>query len=411
MAAGALAAFAVLTLLSVGWAASDEKAFLEFTRVLMYLGVLVLVAVAVTRRTAASVADGLALGIVAVVLLALASRLFFGDVGPGAPPSFFPVRSRLHYPVNYWNGLAILAGLAFPLLLRAAVAQRPAWLRALALVPVPAMASAIYLTSSRGGYVTAAVGVVVFCALTSRRLSAIVATADRGRRRGAGDHGHAGPRRARERPAGLCAGLQRGRERGAADGPARPFLRGRVLGLVPVRGLGAAPEAAPARPRRRSRWRRSRCSPWGWPRIDPVDKFETFKKPSGPDVGLVEGDFTRSHLISSTGSGRWQLWTSAVDEWETKPVFGRGAGSYQSWWMEHASLPLFVRDAHSLWLETLAELGLVGLLLLVIAFGTGFVAAIAPHGPPRPGPAAGGGDGRRAGGVRAWRPASTGCGS
>ena len=176
MAVGALAAFAVLTLLSVGWAVSDEKAFLEFTRVLMYLGVLVLVALAVTRRTAASVADGIALGIVAVVLLALASRLFWGDIGPGAPPSFFPVRSRLHYPVNYWNGLAILAGLAFPLLLRAAVAQRPAVLRALALVPVPAMASAIYLTSSRGGYVTAAVGVVVFCALTSRRPSAIVAT-------------------------------------------------------------------------------------------------------------------------------------------------------------------------------------------------------------------------------------------
>ena len=177
VAAGALAAFALLTLLSVGWAASDEKAFLEFTRVLMYLGVLVLVALAVTRRTAASVADGIAVGIVAVILLALASRLFWGDIGPGAPPSFFPVRSRLHYPVNYWNGLAILAGLAFPLLLRAAVAQRPAVLRALALVPVPAMASAIYLTSSRGGYVTAAVGVVVFCALTSRRPSAIVATA------------------------------------------------------------------------------------------------------------------------------------------------------------------------------------------------------------------------------------------
>ena len=145
--------------------------------------------------------------------------------------------------------------------------------------------------------------------------------------------------------------------------------------------------------------------------FDPVDKFETFKKPSGPDVGLVEGDFTRSHLISSTGSGRWQLWTSAVDEWETKPVFGRGAGSYQSWWMEHASLPLFVRDAHSLWLETLAELGLVGLLLLVIAIGTGFVAALAPPAPARHA------TGRWSRRWRAcwprswWRPASTGCGS
>ena len=119
-----------------------------------------------------------------MTLVALASRLFWGDIGPGAPPSFFPVRSRLHYPVNYWNGLAILAGLAFPLLLRAAVAQRPALLRALALVPVPAMAAAIYLTSSRGGYAVAAVGVIVFCALTTRRLSAVVG--DRYRRCGRG---------------------------------------------------------------------------------------------------------------------------------------------------------------------------------------------------------------------------------
>jgi O-antigen ligase len=379
VAAGALAAFAVLTLLSVGWAISDEKAFLEFTRVLMYLGVLVLVALAVTRRTAASVADGIALGIVAVILLALASRLFFGDVGPGAPPSFFPVRSRLHYPVNYWNGLAILAGLAFPLLLRAAVAQRPAWLRALALAPVPAMASAIYLTSSRGGYVTAAVGVIVFCALTSRRLSALVATAIAGGgaalaikgmlARDALVNGPLGSAQASsegESAAVLmvllglsCAGLYWAwcRYAGWELRLKLPLAAkaGIALGAIAVLAVGVSA-------------------------YDPVDKFETFKKPSGPDVGLVEGDFTRSHLISSTGSGRWQLWTSAVDEWETKPALGRGAGSYQSWWMEHASLPLFVRDAHSLWLETLAELGLVGLLLLVIAIGTGFVAAIARMG-------------------------------
>jgi O-antigen ligase len=376
VAAGALAAFAVLALLSVSWAASDEKAFAEFTRVLMYLGVLVLVALAVTRRTAASLADGIAAGIVAVVLVALASRLFWGDIGPGTPPSFFPVRSRLHYPVNYWNGLAILAGLAFPLLLRAAVARRPGWVRALALVPVPAMAAAIYLTSSRGGYATAAVGVLVFLALTDRRLSAVVATVIAG--------------------AGAVLAVEGMLARDAlVNGPlgsAQASSEGESAALLMVLlGLGCA------------------LAYWGWcrladwePRVrlplaakaglalvavaalaiavqayDPVDKFETFKRPSGPDVGLVEGDFTRSHLLSSTGSGRWQLWTSAVDEWETKPVLGRGAGSYQSWWGEHASLPLFVRDAHSLWLETLGELGLVGLLLLLTVFGAALVAALA----------------------------------
>jgi O-antigen ligase len=375
VAAGALAAFAVLTLLSVSWAASDEKAFAEFTRVLLYLGVLVLVALAVTRRTSASVADGIAAGIVAVVLIALASRLFWGDVGPGAPPSFFPVRSRLHYPVNYWNGLAILAGLAFPLLLRAAVARRPGWLRALALVPVPAMAAAIYLTSSRGGYATAAVGVLVFCALTDRRLSAVVATAIAGAGAALAVEGMLARDALVNGPLGSAQASSEGESAAilmlllgsscalvywawcrVADWEPRvrlPLAAKAGLALVAVAAVAVAVQA-----------------------YDPVDKFETFKKPSGPDVGLVEGDFTRSHLLSSTGSGRWQLWTAAVDEWETRPLLGRGAGSYQSWWSEHASLSLFVRDAHSLWLETLGELGLVGLLLLGTAFGAAFVAAL-----------------------------------
>jgi hypothetical protein len=376
VAVGALAALAALTLLSSGWATSDEKAFLEFTRVLTYLGVLVLVAVAVTRRTAASVADGIALGIVAITLIALASRLFFGDVGPGAPPSFFPVRSRLHYPVNYWNGLAILAGLAFPLLLRAAVAERPAWLRALALAPVPAMAAAIYLTSSRGGYATAAVGVLVFCALTSRRLSAVVATAIAGAGAALAIKGMLARDALVNGPLGSAQASSEGESAAVlmlllgfscaalywvwcryADW--EPRVRLSIPAYAGLAAVGAAVLAV------------------GVAAYDPVEKFETFKKPSGPDVGLVEGDFTRSHLISSTGSGRWQLWTSAVDEWETKPAFGRGAGSYQSWWMEHASLPLFVRDAHSLWLETLAELGIAGFLLLLVAFGAAFVAALA----------------------------------
>ena len=64
VAGAALAALAILTLLSTGWAVSDEKAFLEFTRVLMYLGVFAVVAVAVRARHAAAVSDGLALGIV-----------------------------------------------------------------------------------------------------------------------------------------------------------------------------------------------------------------------------------------------------------------------------------------------------------------------------------------------------------
>jgi O-antigen ligase len=121
--------------------------------------------------------------------------------------------------------------------------------------------------------------------------------------------------------------------------------------------------------------------------FDPGAKFDDFKRPPGEAKAYKEGDFTRSHLLSSTSTGRWQLWSSAKDEWQTRPVLGRGAGSFQSWWMEHATLGLFVRDAHSLWLETLGELGILGFLLIVTVFGAGFVAALSRlrrAGPARP---------------------------
>ena len=47
----------------------------------------------------------------------------------------------------------------------------------------------------------------------------------------------------------------------------------------------------------------------------------------------------------STAVRRWQLWGSAIDEFETKPLVGRGAGSFESWWLRHGSIPLFVKDA------------------------------------------------------------------
>ncbi len=383
VAGAALAGLAVLTLLSTGWADSDEKAFLEFTRVLMYLGVFGLVAVAVRARHAAAVSDGLALGIVGVVALALASRFWWGDIGPGAPPSFFPVQTRLHYPVNYWNGLAILAGLALPLLLRAALADRPAILRGLALAPVPAIAATIYLTSSRGGAAAAACGVLVFLALTSRRTSALVAIAI----------GSAGSLAAIEMLLArddlvngpLSAPAVAGQGRSAALLMA--LIAGGCVVLywawcrfadrdlrIPRAGQLALAGAAVL------------VAVVGIAVFDPASKFEDFKRPPG-ETKYAEGDFTRSHLLSSASTGRWQMWAAAADEWETKPVLGRGAGSYQSWWLAHADFPLFARDAHSLWLEMLGELGVVGFVLIVLAFGTGFAAALARlrrAGPARP---------------------------
>jgi hypothetical protein len=105
----------------------------------------------------------------------------------------------------------------------------------------------------------------------------------------------------------------------------------------------------------------------------PVERFHNFKRFT--NVAANDQGFVRAHLLSGSGSGRWQFWTAAVDEWKSAPAAGRGVGSYEAWWAQHAPFSYFVRNAHSLYLEVLGELGVVGFLLLVGALGLGGVVA------------------------------------
>jgi tetratricopeptide (TPR) repeat protein len=95
----------------------------------------------------------------------------------------------------------------------------------------------------------------------------------------------------------------------------------------------------------------------------PIRHLDAFKAPPAqPSPG--ETDFVQSHLFSANGSGRWQFWSAAADQFRDEPFHGAGAGSYEAWWAQHGSLAVFVRDAHSLYLETLGELGVVGLVFV-----------------------------------------------
>ncbi len=368
---GLLAAFALLTLLSVIWASDAGGAYGEFTRVLLYVAVFGVVVAGTRRDNAGRWCDGLALGIVAVAAVALVSRFFPGSFGERQLTQLLPdAGARLPFPVGYWNGLAILLALGIPLLLRIAVSARNLVIGGLALVPIPAIAVAIFLTSSRTGVVAAVLGPVVFLAMTARRWSATAALAVSGvgtvmtilavRNRDAlvegpldsplaASQGHS----AALIVAGICVlvGLiyaVGGKVFAGQRPPSRAF--GWILvGIAALVLIGAAVA------------------------LHPVRRFHEFQS-SG--LGLESNNAIKSHLLSASGNGRWQLWGSAIDEFETKPALGRGAASFESWWLQRGSLPLFVRDAHSLYAETLGELGIVGFLLLVGAFIVGLVTAV-----------------------------------
>ena len=85
----------------------------------------------------------------------------------------------------------------------------------------------------------------------------------------------------------------------------------------------------------------------------------------------AQSTYVAAHLTSGNGSGRYQFWSTALDAFKADPVDGIGAGGYEAYWDQHGTLTIPVRDAHSLFFETMAELGVVGLLLARLPRGLG----------------------------------------
>lgn len=95
----------------------------------------------------------------------------------------------------------------------------------------------------------------------------------------------------------------------------------------------------------------------------------------------VEADENR-RLFTLAGSSRAQYWHVAWETYEENPWLGSGAGSFQRRWLRSRPAPLPVLDAHSLYLETLAELGPLGLALLALGLVLPGVAAVASRDEP-----------------------------
>jgi hypothetical protein len=85
-----------------------------------------------------------------------------------------------------------------------------------------------------------------------------------------------------------------------------------------------------------------------------------FKEPNPPST--TGNSYFR--LLSVAGSHRYQYWQVAAHAFDAHPWDGIGPGTFQYYWAQHQTLGEYVQNAHSLWFETLAELGIVGLALI-----------------------------------------------
>jgi len=359
-ALGLFAAFAVWVLISVNWATDAERAFAQFNQVSLYVAVLAIAIVLARLVPASWVVGGVALAVSAIATVAFISRCFPSVFGPQAGLKILPsLEARLSFPLGYWNGLGIEVALAYPLLLAIMTSRRSRVASAIAALPLPVLAADMYLTSSRGAFVAAAVGVIAYIALTPRRWAAFVAVLVAGAAGAVAVAALVSRKALVDGLTNTALGVHQGHRAalligiacvvtalvwaGLAELGTRVSTPPRVVGVavvVAIVGLFLVAVVA----------------------SHPVRKFDQFKNNSLPANSTSTP--TATHLLSSSGSGRWQFWGVAVSEFRAHPLNGGGAGSWESWWLQRGTFPLPSEFAHSLYLEALAELGIVGLLLI-----------------------------------------------
>jgi hypothetical protein len=87
--------------------------------------------------------------------------------------------------------------------------------------------------------------------------------------------------------------------------------------------------------------------------------------------------------LGTTGivGDRGSYWRAAWADYQEHPLLGSGPGSFEISWLRHRTLAVAVHDAHNLYLEALAELGPIGLALLVAALSVPIVAATRRRSP------------------------------
>jgi O-antigen ligase len=369
-----LGCYAVWTLLSALWSHAPAQAMIAFDRVLMYWLALVLFSsFAWTRERLLWAVRLLAGAMFAVAVLALITRILPGihSVPAGVD------NERLSYPLSYWNALGIFT--TVPILLCVGLSMRreePPISKALSAAAVPILVATLYFTFSRGAIGALFIGVVVFVVLAGRReivtsAIAIVPTTLVALLLCLGTDalstGHF------EVAAGVAEGHNLAWELLACTvvaGGSRYLLRPldrRLDSLdIPRRrlravwtGIGAAALIVVA---------------VGAIAIDAPQKisegFESFTGSQGVEGG---GGGLQERLTSLNNDNRISQWELAVETFGNHPLQGSGAGTYARIWAAEGTQPFRIVNVHSLYLEALSELGLPGLIFLVVGVGAIFV--------------------------------------
>ena len=330
LAVSAFAAFELWTVLSAVWSSAPTESLHDAERGLVYVAALLAFVLLVERETVDALLAGVAAGITVVCCSSLGQRL----LATAAVPRTRLSGTRLDEPLGYANALGIVAALGIVLALGLIALAPTRTTRAVwTAVPVVLVATLV-LTQSRGAILALAAGLTLFVVLEPRRAQLVAALLVLA-------IPSAGAALLTLHASALTA--ERASASDVTSAGRRLAVELALLVLVAALASGAVPPLA-------ERLRRRKLS-WTVPAV----------------VGLaLVGVVTVAVLGVHRALGpRVDYWRIAWHEFTGHRLLGSGAATFFQY-SEQASIPVKVLDAHSLYIETLAELGVVGLALLVL---------------------------------------------
>jgi hypothetical protein len=368
--AWSLAAFALLaafTALSVSWSLTPSDSWLETNRTFAYLAVFA-GAIALGRlrpQNWGALLVGVAISAVALAGWSLLTKVF---------PAAFATEetfARLRPPFDYWNSVGLAAALGIPpLLWLGSRRSGHAPLNALAWPALGLVAVCLMLAYSRGALLAAGIGIAVWLAVVPLRLrallmlgSVVVATVPIVAWVFAQDGLTADN-------ATMALRVDAGQGFGA--------LLLLMLVALTAAGLAVGFLSAVRPPSDATRVRASRVLVGALATVPAVAILMLANAPGGIDGQVskvwkqatdpaVSGPTNSPERLTETSSGRARYWREAMRVHGQEPVLGSGAGSYGTLRLRYRLDARQVRHAHGYVMQTLSDLGWVGLGLSLVA--------------------------------------------
>ncbi len=373
--AGLLLAFTALTAISIVWSVQPDHSWQDSGRMLAYSGVFVagiaLVRIAPERWPA--VLGGLALAAVIVCAYALATKVF------PATLASTNAYARLKEPYGYWNAVGLSAAMgAICCLWLGARRTGHALLRALAYPAMGLLLLTLVLAYSRGALVALALGVALWLCVVPLRLRAAALLL------------------AGALAAGALAAWDFSRHALSSEGVplAERTTAGHQLGALIVAmlllltvvgvGVGFLTGRRPPSLLARRRAGAALLAAAALVVLAFVGALAVSHRGLTGSVSHAVDALTNPNAktppntpgrLTAVASVRARYWKEALQVFSAHPLFGSGAEGYATAHLRYETQTLNVRHAHGFIVQTLADLGLVGLLVALALLASWMAAA------------------------------------